>query len=108
MDEICGWRADPFGVHQERFFDLNGDPTHVVRDDGHESYEPPESNDLILNHDKPSGAADVVTKATEPNPSALDTHTAMTPILVSQYRAPHCRESLPITQAEACTTSHPK
>ena len=83
MDEISGWRADPFGVHQERFFDWKGAPTHVVRNDGHESYEPPESNDPILNPDNSSGNTVAVTLATESDTPSLETHAEVMPIRVA-------------------------
>jgi hypothetical protein len=34
-----GWRADPFGLHQERYFNPNNVPTGLVRDDGNESFD---------------------------------------------------------------------
>ncbi len=38
MSEIKGWSADPSGRHQERYFS-DGQPTGLVRDVGHESYD---------------------------------------------------------------------
>jgi putative flippase GtrA len=31
-DTLHGWHADPFGVHELRYFALNGKPTRLVRD----------------------------------------------------------------------------
>jgi hypothetical protein len=38
MSEIKGWSTDPSGRHQERYFS-DGQPTGLVRDVGHESYD---------------------------------------------------------------------
>jgi len=38
--DIDGWRADPFGAHEERLF-KQGQPTPLVRDDGIGSYHLP-------------------------------------------------------------------
>jgi hypothetical protein len=35
-----GWYADPYGVHEDRYFS-DGQPTKLVRDAGIESYDPP-------------------------------------------------------------------
>ena len=35
-----GWFWDPYHRHQDRYFS-DGRPTKLVRDDGHESFEPP-------------------------------------------------------------------
>jgi hypothetical protein len=40
MAELHGWEADPFGIHEQRYFSL-GQPTKLVRDGGVESYDPP-------------------------------------------------------------------
>ena len=37
MDEQSGWRPDPTGRHQERYFRASGIPTDHVRDGGIES-----------------------------------------------------------------------
>ena len=55
------WCPDPFGVHEARWFS-NGIPTALVRDDGHESQDPPPepaygrrySLPSIEPHDQPS------------------------------------------------------
>lgn len=39
MAGIIGWRADPFGVHEERFFNPGNIPTELVRDNGNESFD---------------------------------------------------------------------
>ncbi len=38
MSELKGWSTDPSGRHQERYFS-DGQPTGLVRDVGHESYD---------------------------------------------------------------------
>jgi len=35
-----GWYRDPYREHQDRYFS-EGRPTRLVRDDRHESYDPP-------------------------------------------------------------------
>jgi len=40
MDVVDGWRADPFGAHEERLF-REGRPTPLVRDAGIGSYHDP-------------------------------------------------------------------
>ncbi len=39
MGNQSGWRPDPSGRNQERYFDLDGSATHLVRNDGVESTE---------------------------------------------------------------------
>jgi hypothetical protein len=39
MADLHGWQADPFGVHEQRYFS-QGEPTKLVRDQGRESYHP--------------------------------------------------------------------
>ena len=36
-----GWHPDPYRIHQERYVSVDGEPTKLVRDGGHESYDPP-------------------------------------------------------------------
>jgi hypothetical protein len=36
-----GWHPDPYGEHEERYISVDGTPTKLVRDDRHESYDPP-------------------------------------------------------------------
>lgn len=43
-----GWHADPFGIHEARYFSADGHPTKLVRDRGLESYdEPPSAPDEV-------------------------------------------------------------
>jgi hypothetical protein len=43
-----GWHPDPFGVHEARYFNADGQPTKLVRDRGAESYdEPPSGADEV-------------------------------------------------------------
>jgi hypothetical protein len=39
--ERRGWRPDPYGVHEQRYFSLDGEPTRLVSDGGKTSYDPP-------------------------------------------------------------------
>jgi hypothetical protein len=39
--ERRGWRPDPYGVHEQRYFSLDGRPTRLVSDGGKTSYDPP-------------------------------------------------------------------
>ena len=36
-----GWHPDPFGLHEARYFNADGQPTKLVRDRGRESYDEP-------------------------------------------------------------------
>jgi hypothetical protein len=38
---VWGWHPDPYAVHEERYISADGTPTKLVRDGGHESYDPP-------------------------------------------------------------------
>jgi hypothetical protein len=38
---VWGWHKDPYHIHQERWISGEGTPTILVKDDGHESYDPP-------------------------------------------------------------------
>ena len=38
MDESSGWRADPFGTHELRYFS-QGSPTRLVRDQDQDSFD---------------------------------------------------------------------
>ena len=37
MDALPGWRPDPFGLHELRFFSHGGKPTRLVSDNNFES-----------------------------------------------------------------------
>jgi Protein of unknown function (DUF2510) len=39
--ERRGWRPDPYGVHEQRYFSLDGMPTRLVSDGGKTSSDPP-------------------------------------------------------------------
>ena len=43
MGELHGWQADPYGMHEQRYFS-QGQPTKLVRNRGLESYDPPPQN----------------------------------------------------------------
>jgi hypothetical protein len=42
---VWGWHRDPYGIHEERWVSGDGAPTKLVRDGGHESYDPPPAAD---------------------------------------------------------------
>ncbi len=78
MDVVDGWRADPFGAHEERLF-REGRPTPLVRDAGIGSYHDPHGAESIAvdtSYPLRSGTAPITTTAinltdvppTEPTP----------------------------------------
>jgi Protein of unknown function (DUF2510) len=40
-EELRGWHPDPYGVHERRYFSLDGWPTRLVSDGGRTSHDPP-------------------------------------------------------------------
>jgi hypothetical protein len=76
MSELEGWYADPSGRHQERFFEY-GQPTQLVRDVGHESYdalEPVQDAELVNGYGSPASVPPVPASVTylegwHPDPS---------------------------------------
>jgi putative flippase GtrA len=47
-DTLHGWHADPFGVHELRYFAANGKPTRLVRDaDSWSHHIPPRSSPTV-------------------------------------------------------------
>ena len=54
--QLQGWSADPFRLHEERYFS-GGRPTKLVRDGKVESYEDPPSHTYDEPDDGPSPAA---------------------------------------------------
>jgi hypothetical protein len=66
-----GWRADPFRLHEERFF-KDGEPTPLVRDDGIGSYdEPPARGAPPVAPRRRRGAAD------RPSPAFVLVHSPL-------------------------------
>jgi hypothetical protein len=45
--ELNGWRADPFGIHELRYFSMDGRPTRLVRDGDVLSHDPPPGHALF-------------------------------------------------------------
>jgi putative flippase GtrA len=39
--QLRGWHPDPFGLHELRYFSLDGEPTRLVSDAGRTSHDPP-------------------------------------------------------------------
>jgi hypothetical protein len=72
MATDSGWRPDPIGLHEERFFNSDDVPTPLVRDDGRSSFdelpEPYRSHPQPLR--SPSAVADLDEVADQTGPSA--------------------------------------
>ena len=111
MEDAAGWRADPTGRHQERYFRSTGVPTTRVRNNGIES-----ADEGLPGRDGASrltpGLAEATALAPIPSsdiPSRSTHHTGSTHILVASYRAPMVDEaSVLSTQADKeVAASHP-
>jgi hypothetical protein len=46
-EERRGWLPDPFGLHEQRYFSLNGKPTRLVRNGGRTSHDEPPSLAIV-------------------------------------------------------------
>ncbi len=64
-----GWHPDPFGLHEGRYFNADGQPTKLVRDRGRESYDEPPS-------DPDEMAAAMARMSAAPEPSAYPSRDA--------------------------------
>ncbi len=62
-NQTTGWRSDPYGAHELRFFAADGTPTLLVMDGGETSYHRPPMAE-------PSPASEPVTSPPEEEPSA--------------------------------------
>ncbi len=81
---LQGWQADPFGLHELRYFSA-GNPTKLVRDAGVDAYDEPPSHQA-----RPADAALAATVPDDPEPEAAEVVPAMTfrdPVL--PWRAPN-------------------
>jgi Protein of unknown function (DUF2510) len=47
-EELRGWHPDPHGVHEQRYFSLDGRPTRLVSDGGRTSHDPPPTHDDLV------------------------------------------------------------
>jgi hypothetical protein len=65
-DEFKGWRPDPFGLHELRYFAMDGRPTRLVRDGDVLSHDPPRGHALFTDTSH-------VSKSTELSPTLLPT-----------------------------------
>jgi len=86
MEGFPGWRTDPTGRHQERWFDSAGVPTVLVRNDGYESTDegPAASGSATAGKPTPEDKSGPSMKSwAEPSTMNSDTYTR----LVSRYRA---------------------
>jgi len=50
-----GWYRDPYALHDDRYFS-QGLPTKLVRDSGHEAYDPPPDRRMPQGQLTPAGA----------------------------------------------------
>jgi hypothetical protein len=41
MEALHGWQPDPWGIHEYRYFSVNGYATRLVRDGDQTSHDPP-------------------------------------------------------------------
>jgi hypothetical protein len=109
MEDTAGWRPDPTGRHEERYFRSPGIPTNRVRNDGIETTDEGPSNrgsasdpiSVPVSHTTPA-----------PTPSSGIAHNGGTPTgttLVSAYREPMVDNARPQTSAvnEEVVTSRP-
>jgi hypothetical protein len=55
MAEVLkGWHSDPFGIHELRYFTMDGRPSRLVRDGGVQSSDPPPENMPFVASSDPS------------------------------------------------------
>jgi hypothetical protein len=73
VTETPGWHEDPFGQHQERFFNERGEPTRLVRTGNVYTLSPESSSPLADGADAPA----VPTIAETAGPSAEDPKRAV-------------------------------
>jgi hypothetical protein len=67
-EELRGWRPDPSGAHEERYFSLDGRPTRLVRDGGRASHDgPPEYVGLGIPDPPTPARAPVLAWRTDPH-----------------------------------------
>jgi hypothetical protein len=88
MEGFPGWRTDPTGRHQERWFDSAGVPTVLVRNDGYESTDEGRAASGVATAGKPTpeGETGPTMKSwAEPSTVNADTYTRLR--LVSRYTA---------------------
>jgi hypothetical protein len=73
------WRADPFGLHEERFFNSDDVPTTLVRDDGRSFFdelpEPYKSHSQPLRSPRAVADLDEVADQTGPSGTSADLTT---------------------------------
>jgi hypothetical protein len=73
--ERRGWRPDPYGVHEQRYFSLDGEPTRLVSDGGKTSSDPPPMDGASDVRVQPHGGGAAATPGSDakvgPNPVGL-------------------------------------
>jgi hypothetical protein len=94
--KLQGWHADPFGVHEQRYFSA-GTPTKLVRDGGAESYDEPPADEW-----SPADVAVVASTASAtPAPARAGQPDSGYRDAVSPGRNPMGRSGLPATRRRA-------
>jgi hypothetical protein len=93
MDDQSGWRPDPTGRHQERYFRVSGIPTDQVRDDGIESTDEDRVESAATHQGHPRVIARRISQPSlTPIPSELTIPQARPDsaqrVLVTRYAAP--------------------
>jgi hypothetical protein len=72
-EERKGWRPDPFGLHELRYFSMDGRPTRLVRDGDVLSHDPPPGHALFIDD---VGAARVTRRQPAPIPTSEESDPA--------------------------------
>jgi hypothetical protein len=88
MEDTAGWRPDPTGRHEERYFRSPGIPTNRVRNDGIESTD---EGPADRGSASPAISGSVAGTAPAPIPASDSAHNGMQStgsMLVSAYREP--------------------
>ena len=93
MDDQSGWRADPTGRHQERYFRPNGIPTNHVRDGGIEFIDQDRAESAATHQDQPRVIARSISPPLSPSSGSEVTLPQTRPdhaqrVLVTRYASP--------------------
>lgn len=98
-----GWQADPFGLHEERYFSA-GQPTKLVRDGGTETYDEPPAEASAAPE-----AAEASTVSLEPAPGAVSADAATVLDPAGEFDASHGAENelVPVAASGAAEVLEP-
>ena len=80
MAELHGWQADPFGLHEQRYFS-QGQPTKLVRDQGREAYDPPPTETALAVPQSPPVAS-------HPPPATPGSESGASPVVLPGHPPP--------------------